>query len=134
MGLLPLCRPRLTGLKDFLVNIIPALVKVPDWFPGTGWKKTAREWRQQKDEIVQATYEWAKAQRVSTLGTSNCAADLILGPKVDRAGEQTIIGTMMEQAPTMDIKQEETDNYLQEIAITLMAGTLQLYQALKNGV
>lgn len=40
---------------------------------------------------------------------------------------------MMEQAPAMDIKEEETDNYLQEIAITLMAGTLQLYQVLGVG-
>ncbi|CAE6397209.1 unnamed protein product [Rhizoctonia solani] len=29
---------------NFFVNIFPALSYVPGWFPGTGWKRTAREW------------------------------------------------------------------------------------------
>jgi hypothetical protein len=33
----------------FLVDVFPWLRFVPEWFPGTGWKKTAREWRQASD-------------------------------------------------------------------------------------
>ncbi|CAE6385722.1 unnamed protein product [Rhizoctonia solani] len=33
---------------NFLVNLFPSLVYVPEWFPGAGWKRTAREWREQQ--------------------------------------------------------------------------------------
>ncbi|CEL57301.1 O-methylsterigmatocystin oxidoreductase OS=Aspergillus flavus (strain ATCC 200026 / FGSC A1120 / NRRL 3357 / JCM 12722 / SRRC 167) GN=ordA PE=2 SV=1 [Rhizoctonia solani AG-1 IB] len=48
--------------SNFLVNAFPILSRVPDWIPGTGWKRTAREWRDQKTEAVDAPYEWAKQQ------------------------------------------------------------------------
>jgi hypothetical protein len=51
---------------DFLVNIFPALSYVPDWFPGTGWKHTVREWREYKAEATNAPFEWTKAQVVRT--------------------------------------------------------------------
>lgn len=51
--------------SDFFVNIFPVMSYVPDWFPGTGWKRTAREWKAQKDRAVDEPFEWAKAQVVS---------------------------------------------------------------------
>lgn len=30
----------------FLVDTIPALKYVPDWFPGTGWKTMAKEYKE----------------------------------------------------------------------------------------
>jgi hypothetical protein len=45
---------------DFLVNAIPWLAYVPKWFPGAGWKKTALEWRDQKDELTDVIYNWTK--------------------------------------------------------------------------
>ncbi|KAB5591014.1 O-methylsterigmatocystin oxidoreductase [Ceratobasidium theobromae] len=53
------CRAALPA--NFLVNLIPWLKYVPDWFPGAGWKQTIKEWRRQKDEMVQAPYDWAKS-------------------------------------------------------------------------
>ncbi|KDN37137.1 hypothetical protein RSAG8_10346, partial [Rhizoctonia solani AG-8 WAC10335] len=47
---------------NFLVNIFPSLTHVPDWFPGTGWKRTAREWRALKERSQSAPYEWTKTQ------------------------------------------------------------------------
>ncbi|KAG9074745.1 hypothetical protein FS749_013664 [Ceratobasidium sp. UAMH 11750] len=47
---------------NFLVNLIPWLKYVPEWVPGTEWKRTIRGWRQQRDSIIQETYDWAKAQ------------------------------------------------------------------------
>lgn len=34
---------------NFLVNVLPILSHVPDWFPGAGFKKKAREWRKLQD-------------------------------------------------------------------------------------
>jgi hypothetical protein len=49
---------------DFLVNVFPTLVHVPDWLPWTGWKKTAREWREHKNHAIAAPYEWTKRKVV----------------------------------------------------------------------
>ncbi|CAE6436848.1 unnamed protein product [Rhizoctonia solani] len=49
-------------ISNFFVNAFPILARVPDWVPGTGWKRTARQWRDQKNEAVNAPYEWSKQQ------------------------------------------------------------------------
>ncbi|CCO33923.1 O-methylsterigmatocystin oxidoreductase Short=OMST oxidoreductase [Rhizoctonia solani AG-1 IB] len=54
-----------TMMSNFLVNAFPILSRVPDWVPGTGWKRIARKWREQKNEAVNAPYEWAKRQIAS---------------------------------------------------------------------
>ncbi|KAI1358522.1 cytochrome P450 monooxygenase [Xylaria arbuscula] len=33
------------AMGAWLVDIIPALLYVPEWMPGTGWKQVAKEWR-----------------------------------------------------------------------------------------
>jgi hypothetical protein len=60
----------LNKLSDFMVNIFPSLSYVPDWFPGTGWKRTAREWKALKERAQSVPYEWTKAQlvRIRTIG------------------------------------------------------------------
>lgn len=57
--------------SDFFVNILPILNRVPDWFPGTGWKQTARTWRANKERAVDEPYEWTKAQVVSIIYINN---------------------------------------------------------------
>ncbi|CAE7183727.1 unnamed protein product [Rhizoctonia solani] len=49
-------------MNNFLVNAFPVLSYVPDWFPGTEWKRTARKWREGKNHAVDAPYEWTKQQ------------------------------------------------------------------------
>ena len=51
----------------FLVEDFPWLRFVPEWFPGTGWKKTAREWRQIIDQRFNSGYEWTLEQIVRIL-------------------------------------------------------------------
>ncbi|KAK0501173.1 cytochrome P450 [Armillaria luteobubalina] len=46
----------------FLVNIIPILRHIPDWFPGAGFKRTAKEWRSTLQELVEQPYNYAKQQ------------------------------------------------------------------------
>lgn len=52
-------------MEDFLVNVFPILSYVPAWFPWTNWKETARGFRKQKNDIMDGTFEWTKAQIVS---------------------------------------------------------------------
>ncbi|GAB1527906.1 hypothetical protein RhiTH_011094 [Rhizoctonia solani] len=49
-------------MSNFLVNAFPILARLPDWAPGTGWKRTARKWREQKNEALDAPYQWTKQQ------------------------------------------------------------------------
>lgn len=51
-----------------MVNAFPVLARVPDWFPWTQWKQTAREFRGQKNEIMNATFQWTKDQIVGRPG------------------------------------------------------------------
>ncbi|THV00167.1 cytochrome P450 [Dendrothele bispora CBS 962.96] len=46
----------------FLVNYIPLLLKVPDWFPGTGWKKTGREWAESLAAMEEVPFYFVKKQ------------------------------------------------------------------------
>ncbi|KEP51986.1 cytochrome P450 family protein [Rhizoctonia solani 123E] len=58
----------LAGMQtNFLVNTFPALLYVPDWFPGTSWKRIGREWGVQQDKAKTKPYEWVKAQVVRVL-------------------------------------------------------------------
>jgi hypothetical protein len=62
----------------FLVDIFPWLRFVPEWFPGTGWKKIAKEWRHLRERMENAGYDWSLEQIVRILD----GADLTLTPLV----------------------------------------------------
>lgn len=38
---------------------------LPEWFPGTGWKRTAREWRVDVDQMGEVPYEFARQEIAS---------------------------------------------------------------------
>jgi hypothetical protein len=40
------------------------VAKVPDWFPGAGFKLKAREWHDTLEEMVAAPYKFVKDQMV----------------------------------------------------------------------
>ncbi|CAE6435246.1 unnamed protein product [Rhizoctonia solani] len=92
---------------NFLVNIFPSLSRVPDWFPGTGWKRTAREWGAQKDRSQSIPYEWTKSQMAS--GTA----------------ETSILSALLQnQSLTSDLSEAERERHLKEVAgIIVAAGT-----------
>ncbi|KAF8593407.1 cytochrome P450 [Ceratobasidium sp. AG-I] len=90
--------------SNFMVNAIPALIHVPDWFPGTSWKRTAHEYRKQKENATREIYSWAKARRA------------------DGASERCIVDAMLNQAPGLGLSEVEADDHIQEIAITLLLG------------
>ncbi|KAL1707479.1 cytochrome P450 [Schizophyllum commune] len=43
--------------NSYLVNIFPILLHLPEWMPGTGFKKHARKWRPVTEEMVNAPFE-----------------------------------------------------------------------------
>ena len=48
----------------FLVDTIPALKYVPDWMPGAGFKRKAKEWRKLAMAMVEQPFQAAKRQLV----------------------------------------------------------------------
>ncbi|KEP52059.1 O-methylsterigmatocystin oxidoreductase [Rhizoctonia solani 123E] len=90
----------------FLVNALPWLEYVPDWMPGTGWKKTAHEWRRQKDRAMDDVYNWTKQRAVS--GTD----------------DSSIVALTYKEARRMGSSDAEADVYCKNIASVLIgAGT-----------
>ncbi|KAK0465859.1 cytochrome P450 [Desarmillaria tabescens] len=48
----------------FLVNVIPILRHIPDWFPGAEFKRTAKEWRSTLCKVVERPHDFVK-QRIA---------------------------------------------------------------------
>ncbi|PPQ96482.1 hypothetical protein CVT26_010476 [Gymnopilus dilepis] len=46
----------------FLVNLIPALRHVPSWFPGAGFKRTAKEWARTLAVMAEGPHQFVKQQ------------------------------------------------------------------------
>lgn len=42
------------------VDLIPALRYLPEWFPGTGWKQTAKAWNQTMTNVINIPFEYAR--------------------------------------------------------------------------
>ncbi|CAE6477712.1 unnamed protein product [Rhizoctonia solani] len=96
----------LAGMQtNFFVNIFPLLAYVPDWFPGTGWKRTAREWRIQQEKAKTEPYEWVKVQVAN--GTSQPS---LLAPLLQ--GHQLLSG----------LSAAESDERLKEVGIMMFGG------------
>ena len=48
----------------FLVDIIPILRFLPEWFPGAGFKKIARAWRKKTTDMADVPFAYVQAQMV----------------------------------------------------------------------
>ncbi|KAG2040709.1 cytochrome P450 [Suillus americanus] len=56
---------RSTAPGAFIVDIVPFLVNIPEWFPGVGFKRLARKWCQNLKEMVDVPYKFVKEQMVT---------------------------------------------------------------------
>ncbi|KAF8598882.1 cytochrome P450 [Ceratobasidium sp. AG-I] len=94
-----------TMYTNFYVNLFPALVHVPDWFPGTGWKRTIRAWGKHKDRAISAPFEWTRDQVEAGVA------------------EPSIIGALLQDhSLTSGLSVEERDNRLQELGMAIFTG------------
>ncbi|CAE6337602.1 unnamed protein product [Rhizoctonia solani] len=92
-------------ISNFLVNAFPVLVYVPDWFPGTGWKRTAKAWKAIKQKALDEPYEWVKLQVAA--GTT----------------EHSILSNLLQDHKLVsDLSIEERDKRLKELALIIYGG------------
>ncbi|KAI1745050.1 cytochrome protein [Xylaria scruposa] len=61
------------------VDIIPALKYVPEWMPGTGWKKTARQWRATLKEVSEKPLLFAQRRLANGRAEKSFVADFYKG-------------------------------------------------------
>ncbi|CAE6542019.1 O-methylsterigmatocystin oxidoreductase [Rhizoctonia solani] len=107
-----------TMMSNFLVNAFPILSYVPDWFPGSEWKQTARKWRDQKNLAIDVPYEWTK-QQVATGDFQPSVLSALLQDDEDVPG----------------LSAAEREKELKELAYTLfVGGTDTLATAIVNFV
>ncbi|KAH7335701.1 cytochrome P450 [Rhizoctonia solani] len=92
-------------ITNFLVNAIPALVYVPDWFPGTGWKRTAKTWKNDKENALNEPYEWTKSQVAAGVA------------------EPSILSALLQEHKLVsNLSPEERDRRLKQLGISIYAG------------
>ncbi|CAE7173494.1 unnamed protein product [Rhizoctonia solani] len=94
-----------TMINNFWVNAFPILSWVPDWFPGTSWKRTARKWKDQKNLAIDVPYEWTKQQVAS--------GDF----------EPSVLSALLQDdEPVPGLSEAEREKELKELAYTLFVG------------
>ncbi|CAE6444316.1 unnamed protein product [Rhizoctonia solani] len=91
---------------NFLVNIFPTMIHIPDWVPGTGWKRTGREWRRIKEKAMDEPFEWTKAQVAA--GTA----------------KYSILGSLLQDHKLVsDLSDEERDKRIKELGLVMYSAT-----------
>ncbi|KAG2148122.1 cytochrome P450 [Suillus clintonianus] len=68
---------RATHPGAFMVDFMPFLAKVPEWFPGAGFKRQAREWHETVEEMVSAPYQFVKDQMAAGIAPKSFISDLL---------------------------------------------------------
>lgn len=62
---------------SWLVDVIPQLRRLPDGFPGTGFKKTARAWSRITEGVYQAPYALVESQMAAGTHRTSYVSSLI---------------------------------------------------------
>ncbi|CAE6461632.1 unnamed protein product [Rhizoctonia solani] len=96
---------RAAMITNFYVNVFPFLNRIPEWVPGTGWKRTVREWKKQKDYALDAPYRWTQNQ--VNKGTNI----------------PSVVGNLLQDHDLMSgLSHEERDSRLKELGHVLYSG------------
>ncbi|KAG1889792.1 cytochrome P450 [Suillus fuscotomentosus] len=64
-------------IGEFMVDFLPSLAKVPEWFPGAGFKRIARECRVTVEEMAAIPYKFVKDQMVAGIAPKSFSSDLL---------------------------------------------------------
>ncbi|KAI6142757.1 cytochrome P450 [Pisolithus tinctorius] len=68
---------RYTIVGTFLVDRIPALAYLPEWFPGAGFKRIARESRADLHKMFDQSFEFVKEQMAAGVASQSVTSDLL---------------------------------------------------------
>ncbi|KAG8727458.1 hypothetical protein FRC11_013135 [Ceratobasidium sp. 423] len=108
--------------SNYWVNTIPALRYVPDWFPGTGWKREVLEWRKEKESLIDELYN---------IGLENMDAH----EPIQRKDESThiMVASFRQQALKLGLTEKQADDDVKQVSITFLGGTFStLWNAYKD--
>ncbi|KAG8696837.1 hypothetical protein FRC11_000436, partial [Ceratobasidium sp. 423] len=86
----------------YLVNIVPTLRYVPDWCPGTGWKREASKWRKEKESVVNELYR---------IGLENMRKD---------EGAHIMVASFWKEALKLGLTEEEAEDDIKHVSITFL--------------
>jgi len=75
-----------TSPGAFLVDMFPAMRHIPEWFPGAGWKKTAKEWSETVTEVSNRPHNHVKQQLAA--GTASVSFSSTLLDRKDVSAEE----------------------------------------------
>ncbi|KAH9990147.1 cytochrome P450 [Russula vinacea] len=74
----------------FAVDFLPFLRHIPEWFPGGGFHKIAREWRQSLFDLTDKSYEFVLDQMAKGTAVPNFVTNLLEGRTVSPEEEDEI--------------------------------------------
>ncbi|CAE6424429.1 unnamed protein product [Rhizoctonia solani] len=93
--------------SNYAVNTIPALRHLPDWLPGTGWKREATKWRKEKDSLINEIYDIA-LENMRKDGSTNI-----------------MVANLRSQALKLGLTEKEADEDVKQVAITLVGASIE---------
>ncbi|KAG2141303.1 cytochrome P450 [Suillus clintonianus] len=70
---------RSTAPGAFMVDIMPFLAKVPEWFPGAGFKRLAHEWNKTREEMAATPFKFVKDQMAAGIAPKSFTSNLLEG-------------------------------------------------------
>ncbi|KAG1749707.1 cytochrome P450 [Suillus paluster] len=81
---------RCTTPSAFMVDILPFLANVPQWFPSAGFKRIAREWRETVKEMAAAPLKSVKDQMAAGIAHKSFASSLLEGRTLSAEEEHVV--------------------------------------------
>ncbi|KAI9453719.1 cytochrome P450 [Lactarius psammicola] len=75
---------------SFAVDVLPFLRFIPEWFPGGGFHKTAREWRHTLFDMTEKSYGFVLEQMAKGTAVPNMVTNLLDGRKLSPEEEEEI--------------------------------------------
>jgi hypothetical protein len=79
-----------TAPGAFLIDVMPFLKHVPAWFPGAGFKKTAKEWSNTLKEMVDMPFDFTKQQMAAGIAPPSFTSNLLEGSELSAEEEFNI--------------------------------------------
>ncbi|KAF8209020.1 cytochrome P450 [Mycena galopus ATCC 62051] len=99
----------------FCVDFIPALKYVPEWVPGTGFKRMAKEWRKRATDMMELPF--AEAKRIIA-NLIPCLASITQFQKASGNAPTSFVSVSLSSID------ESEDKKVQEQAVKVMARTI----------
>ncbi|KAG2072078.1 cytochrome P450 [Suillus decipiens] len=74
----------------FMVDIVPFLANVPEWFPGAGFKRLAREWSRTREDMVTIPYKFVQDQMDAGIAPMSFTSNHLAGHTLSAEEEHVV--------------------------------------------